>query len=68
MCGANCSWVNGKEVFLYPWDAGTDSGISYMVRLANQIIPFVVTIYDWQFLCALYGNIYMYIRYIYIYT
>ena len=29
LCLRNCSWAEEREVFLYPWDAGVDSGISY---------------------------------------
>jgi len=29
MCMANCTWLDKKEIFLYPWDAGVDSGVSY---------------------------------------
>jgi len=29
LCQANCTWLQEKEMFLYPWDAGVDSGISY---------------------------------------
>ena len=29
LCLPNCTWVENKELFLYPWDAGVDSGISY---------------------------------------
>ena len=29
LCKPNCSWVESKELFLYPWDSGVDSGISY---------------------------------------
>jgi len=29
MCLANCTWLDYKELYLYPWDAGVDSGISY---------------------------------------
>lgn len=29
----NCSWADSMTIDLYPWDAGTDSGISYFVRL-----------------------------------
>ena len=29
LCQANCTWLDKKELFLYPWDAGVDSGISY---------------------------------------
>lgn len=30
LCQKNCSWVSKIDIDLYPWDAGTDSGISYM--------------------------------------
>jgi len=29
MCRSNCSWMDKKEMYLYPLDAGVDSGISY---------------------------------------
>lgn len=29
LCQKNCSWVETKELFLYPWDAGVDNGVSY---------------------------------------
>jgi len=29
VCQANCTWLDRKEVLLYPWDAGVDSGVSY---------------------------------------
>ncbi|XP_076335320.1 spondin-1-like isoform X3 [Tachypleus tridentatus] len=29
LCLKNCSWVNEKIINLYPWDAGTDSGVNY---------------------------------------
>lgn len=28
----NCKWIERKDVDLFPWDAGTDSGTSYMVK------------------------------------
>lgn len=31
LCLRNCSWTDSKIIPLYPWDAGTDSGISYLV-------------------------------------
>lgn len=34
LCEEDCSWKDGLEIDLYPWDAGTDSGITYMS--ANQ--------------------------------
>ncbi|XP_014483315.1 PREDICTED: spondin-1 [Dinoponera quadriceps] len=30
LCLSNCSWIEHKELNLYPYDAGTDSGISYL--------------------------------------
>ncbi|XP_065568346.1 spondin-1-like isoform X2 [Artemia franciscana] len=30
LCLRNCSWVDSRTLNLYPWDAGTDSGITYM--------------------------------------
>ena len=32
LCLPNCSWVENLILDLYPYDAGTDSGISYMVE------------------------------------
>jgi hypothetical protein len=32
LCLRNCSWVESKILNLYPWDAGTDDGITYIVR------------------------------------
>lgn len=31
LCTVNCSWVESKIINLYPWDAGTDSGPTYIV-------------------------------------
>lgn len=30
LCLKDCSWLGEKVIDLYPWDAGTDNGISYM--------------------------------------
>ncbi|KAM7345975.1 extracellular matrix protein f-spondin isoform 1-T3 [Cochliomyia hominivorax] len=30
LCTADCSWKESLDFDLYPWDAGTDSGITYM--------------------------------------
>ena len=35
LCSRNCSWVENKTLNLYPWDAGTDSGITYTVRIVE---------------------------------
>lgn len=32
LCTEDCSWKESLDFDLYPWDAGTDSGITYMVR------------------------------------
>lgn len=31
LCQQNCTWADYKVVELYPWDAGTDSGPTYIV-------------------------------------
>jgi len=31
LCLSNCSWIEHKELNLYPYDAGTDDGITYLV-------------------------------------
>lgn len=35
LCLRNCSWVEHKVLNLYPYDAGTDSGIAYIVSTFN---------------------------------
>nr|XP_039254629.1 spondin-1-like [Styela clava] len=30
MCTSQCGWINTKSYDLTPWDAGTDSGVSYL--------------------------------------
>ncbi|EDW60569.1 spondin-1 [Drosophila virilis] len=42
LCLPNCSWVENKVHNLYPWDAGTDSGPSYMSADQPQVPPDVV--------------------------
>lgn len=32
LCLKDCSWVESKVIDLLPYDAGTDGGISYMVK------------------------------------
>lgn len=32
LCLKNCSWIESKLLNLYPWDVGTDDGITYMVH------------------------------------
>lgn len=31
LCLKDCTWVKNLTIDLYPWDAGTDNGITYMV-------------------------------------
>lgn len=31
LCLRNCSWIESKILNLYPWDVGTDDGITYLV-------------------------------------
>ena len=33
MCLPDCTWMDSHEEDLFPFDAGTDSGISYNVGL-----------------------------------
>ncbi|XP_055906026.1 spondin-1 [Eupeodes corollae] len=42
LCLPNCSWVEHKIHNLYPWDAGTDSGPSYMSADQPQVPPDVI--------------------------
>ncbi|XP_052903507.1 spondin-1 [Anopheles moucheti] len=30
LCRSDCTWTEALDIDLHPWDAGTDSGISYM--------------------------------------
>ncbi|XP_017761767.1 PREDICTED: spondin-1 isoform X2 [Eufriesea mexicana] len=30
LCQSNCTWIEHKELNLYPYDAGTDNGITYL--------------------------------------
>lgn len=30
LCQADCTWMDSIDIDLYPWDAGTDNGITYM--------------------------------------
>ncbi len=40
LCLPNCSWAGDMSIDLYPWDAGTDDGISYMVSILMSIYLF----------------------------
>lgn len=31
LCNANCTWSRSATIPLYPYDAGTDNGVSYTV-------------------------------------
>lgn len=37
LCQKNCTWKENIIVDLYPWDAGTDSGISYEVKMLLRL-------------------------------
>lgn len=37
LCLLNCTWIEHKELNLYPYDVGTDDGITYMVNIKNRI-------------------------------
>lgn len=32
LCTAECDWIESRTLNLYPWDIGTDDGVSYEVR------------------------------------
>ena len=32
LCLPNCTWAGDQSIELFPWDAGTDDGLTYMVR------------------------------------
>lgn len=36
LCKADCSWEDSFDIDLFPWDAGTDNGITYMVRKSGN--------------------------------
>lgn len=38
LCETSCTWVESKVVDLYPWDAGTDKGITYDVNINIKFI------------------------------
>ena len=31
LCLPNCTWAGDMSIDLFPWDAGTDDGVTYMV-------------------------------------
>lgn len=41
LCLPNCTWLPETSIDLYPLDAGTDSGITYMVRKIMTYLHFV---------------------------
>lgn len=36
LCNWNCTWIANKKLNLYPWDVGTDDGITYLVSIFNN--------------------------------
>ncbi|XP_063823751.1 spondin-1-like [Ostrinia nubilalis] len=39
LCNANCTWSHSATLPLYPYDAGTDSGITYTSRRSPTLPP-----------------------------
>ncbi|XP_022688537.1 spondin-1-like isoform X1 [Varroa jacobsoni] len=39
LCLKNCSWLASKTINLYPWDAGTSDGLSYVVAQREASSP-----------------------------
>ncbi|KAM3968302.1 spondin-1 [Aphomia sociella] len=37
LCNSNCTWTTSATLPLYPYDAGTDSGLSYMSRRQSTV-------------------------------
>lgn len=44
LCLRNCSWVESKVLNLYPWDIGTDDGITYLVCNNNKTMQIGSTV------------------------
>jgi hypothetical protein len=44
LCSRDCTWTEQKVVDLYPWDAGTDSGISYMASTETESYSLVLAL------------------------
>uniref|UniRef100_A0A1I8PW00 Spondin-1 n=1 Tax=Stomoxys calcitrans TaxID=35570 RepID=A0A1I8PW00_STOCA len=42
LCLSNCTWLEEKEIKLYPWDIGTDAGPSYTSPDQPQLPPDVI--------------------------
>lgn len=32
LCLSDCTWMENRIINMYPWDAGTDSGPTYLVN------------------------------------
>lgn len=45
MCLSNCTWSGDKTIDLYPWDAGTDDGITYMVGAELSVLSAAVPVH-----------------------
>lgn len=43
LCLINCSWINEISFDLEPFDAGTDSGITYMVAIQELLVNLSMT-------------------------
>lgn len=41
LCNANCTWSRSATIPLYPYDAGTDNGVSYTVSY-ESLLPWVL--------------------------
>ncbi|KAL5010540.1 hypothetical protein ScPMuIL_012845 [Solemya velum] len=39
MCRSDCTWADKMDIDLYPWDAGTDSGLTYISRNSETDPP-----------------------------
>ena len=45
LCLPNCTWIENVMQDLYPFDAGTDSGVSYNVKFSlKKILSFEISL------------------------
>lgn len=45
LCSSDCTWLDTHSEYLYPFDAGTDSGLSYNVCALDLDISFFFFFY-----------------------
>lgn len=53
LCEMDCTWKDSLDIDLYPWDAGTDNGITYMVIELDFPLFYSIVIVN-HFFCLCY--------------